>query len=92
MVSGRFIEAVNTLFVSVPDDEKEYERVIAEGGTIVSINGELRVNGVLNITRSMGELFGKPMISSGIFLLRLSRRSRRVHSLLGKWVFLELGF
>jgi serine/threonine protein phosphatase PrpC len=30
----------------------------------VNVGGELRVNGVLNITRSMGELLGKPMISS----------------------------
>ncbi|KAI6176894.1 PPM-type phosphatase domain-containing protein [Aphelenchoides bicaudatus] len=48
----------------VPTNEKEYERVVADGGTIVNVNGELRVNGVLNITRSMGELLGKPMISS----------------------------
>jgi serine/threonine protein phosphatase PrpC len=48
----------------VPSNEKEYERVLSNGGSIVNVNGELRVNGVLNITRSMGELFGKPMISS----------------------------
>lgn len=48
----------------VPTNEKEYERVVESGGTIVNVNGELRVNGVLNITRSMGELLGKPMVSS----------------------------
>jgi protein phosphatase 1E len=46
----------------VPTNKSEYERVVADGGTIVNVNGELRVNGVLNITRSMGELLGKPMV------------------------------
>lgn len=47
-----------------PANKEEYERVIANGGTIVNVGGEMRVNGVLNITRSMGELLGKPMICS----------------------------
>lgn len=48
----------------IPSNEVEYERVIKNGGSVVNVNGELRVNGVLNITRSMGELLGKPMICS----------------------------
>lgn len=34
--------------------QKEAARVEQEGGYIVFVQGEMRVNGVLNITRSLG--------------------------------------
>jgi serine/threonine protein phosphatase PrpC len=46
------------------DDPKEVERVIAAGGMIMNVFGEDRVNGVLNITRALGDSQAKPMISS----------------------------
>lgn len=48
----------------LPSDADEYRRVEESGGTIVNVGGDLRVNGVLNITRSLGDLAAKPMISS----------------------------
>ncbi|VDD86896.1 unnamed protein product, partial [Enterobius vermicularis] len=39
-------------------------RVMDEGGFLIFINGELRVNGVLNITRSLGDLSAGEAISS----------------------------
>ncbi|KAI6240842.1 PPM-type phosphatase domain-containing protein [Aphelenchoides fujianensis] len=48
----------------VPSSKQEYERVVAAGGTIVNVAGDLRVNGVLNITRSMGDMGAKPIITS----------------------------
>jgi serine/threonine protein phosphatase PrpC len=45
-------------------DPKEVERVIAAGGMILNVFGEDRVNGVLNITRALGDTQARPMISS----------------------------
>ncbi|KAI6188224.1 PPM-type phosphatase domain-containing protein [Aphelenchoides besseyi] len=56
---------VNTLSRRhIPSDQREHDRVLAAGGTIVNVAGDLRVNGVLNITRSMGDLMAKPIIVS----------------------------
>uniref|UniRef100_A0AC34FL78 PPM-type phosphatase domain-containing protein n=1 Tax=Panagrolaimus sp. ES5 TaxID=591445 RepID=A0AC34FL78_9BILA len=46
------------------DDPKEVERVIAAGGMILNVFGEDRVNGVLNITRALGDTQARPMISA----------------------------
>ncbi|CAB3401982.1 unnamed protein product [Caenorhabditis bovis] len=45
-----------------PDDPDEAKRVEAAGGQIFSICGENRVNGVLNLTRALGDVNGRPMI------------------------------
>ncbi|MFH4981066.1 hypothetical protein AB6A40_007775 [Gnathostoma spinigerum] len=47
-----------------PDVPEEASRVEEAGGCMIWIQGELRVNGVLNLTRSLGDIDGKPMISS----------------------------
>uniref|UniRef100_A0A0K0G2Q9 PPM-type phosphatase domain-containing protein n=1 Tax=Strongyloides venezuelensis TaxID=75913 RepID=A0A0K0G2Q9_STRVS len=48
----------------IPSDPDEHVRVEECGGIIISIAGELRVCGVLNLTRALGDIQGKPMISS----------------------------
>uniref|UniRef100_A0AC35TKL4 PPM-type phosphatase domain-containing protein n=1 Tax=Rhabditophanes sp. KR3021 TaxID=114890 RepID=A0AC35TKL4_9BILA len=48
----------------IPSDKNENDRIVACGGIIIPIAGELRVCGVLNLTRSLGDTQGKPMISS----------------------------
>ncbi|KAI1729183.1 protein phosphatase 2C domain-containing protein [Ditylenchus destructor] len=47
-----------------PDDPEEQKRIEDAGGMVVLIQGEPRVNGVLNISRSLGDIQAKPMISS----------------------------
>ncbi|VDN02823.1 unnamed protein product [Thelazia callipaeda] len=47
-----------------PDVPAEVRRVEEAGGIVLSVMGELRVNGVLNITRALGDIDGKPVISS----------------------------
>ncbi|CAJ0599749.1 unnamed protein product [Cylicocyclus nassatus] len=47
----------------VPSNEEEAKRVEADGGQLLYIQGELRVNGVLNLTRALGDIGGRPMIS-----------------------------
>ncbi|VDM72333.1 unnamed protein product, partial [Strongylus vulgaris] len=47
----------------VPTNEAEAKRVEADGGQLLWIQGELRVNGVLNLTRALGDICGRPMIS-----------------------------
>uniref|UniRef100_A0A914CYJ1 PPM-type phosphatase domain-containing protein n=1 Tax=Acrobeloides nanus TaxID=290746 RepID=A0A914CYJ1_9BILA len=47
-----------------PNDEEEVKRIEEAGGMVVWIQGERRVNGVLNVSRSLGDIQGKPMISS----------------------------
>ncbi|EJD74122.1 phosphatase 1E [Loa loa] len=46
-----------------PDVPEEVRRVEEAGGMVVPIQGELRVNGILNLTRSLGDIDGRPMIS-----------------------------
>ncbi|KJH44891.1 protein phosphatase 2C [Dictyocaulus viviparus] len=48
----------------VPSNEDEARRVEQDGGQLLYIQGELRVNGVLNLTRALGDIGGRPMISS----------------------------
>uniref|UniRef100_A0A8R1Y4S1 PPM-type phosphatase domain-containing protein n=1 Tax=Onchocerca volvulus TaxID=6282 RepID=A0A8R1Y4S1_ONCVO len=47
-----------------PDVLEEVRRIEEAGGMVVPIQGELRVNGILNLTRSLGDIDGRPMISS----------------------------
>uniref|UniRef100_A0A0R3RWY5 PPM-type phosphatase domain-containing protein n=1 Tax=Elaeophora elaphi TaxID=1147741 RepID=A0A0R3RWY5_9BILA len=47
-----------------PNVPEEVRRVEEAGGMVVPIQGELRVNGILNLTRSLGDIDGRPMISS----------------------------
>uniref|UniRef100_A0A1I7UJP1 PPM-type phosphatase domain-containing protein n=1 Tax=Caenorhabditis tropicalis TaxID=1561998 RepID=A0A1I7UJP1_9PELO len=47
-----------------PSDPDEARRVEANGGQLFVIGGELRVNGVLNLTRALGDVAGRPMISN----------------------------
>ncbi|GMT20114.1 hypothetical protein PFISCL1PPCAC_11411 [Pristionchus fissidentatus] len=47
-----------------PSDPSEARRVEEAGGCIMSVQGELRVNAVLNVTRSLGDVQGRPMIIS----------------------------
>ncbi|GMS91551.1 hypothetical protein PENTCL1PPCAC_13726, partial [Pristionchus entomophagus] len=47
-----------------PNDPDEVRRVESVGGVIMSVQGELRVNAVLNVTRSLGDVQGRPMIIS----------------------------
>ncbi|WKX99246.1 hypothetical protein Q1695_014266 [Nippostrongylus brasiliensis] len=47
----------------VPTNEEEARRVEEDGGQLLYIQGELRVNGVLNLTRALGDIGGRPMIS-----------------------------
>ncbi len=35
--------------------QKEYDRIEAAGGALLTIQGELRINGMLNVSRSLGE-------------------------------------
>ncbi|VDK74114.1 unnamed protein product [Litomosoides sigmodontis] len=46
-----------------PDVPEEVRRIENAGGMVVPIQGELRVNGILNLTRSLGDIDGRPMIS-----------------------------
>ena len=48
-----------------PSDPEEARRVEEAGGQLFVIGGELRVNGVLNLTRALGDVPGRPMISNG---------------------------
>uniref|UniRef100_A0A0N4ZXA8 PPM-type phosphatase domain-containing protein n=1 Tax=Parastrongyloides trichosuri TaxID=131310 RepID=A0A0N4ZXA8_PARTI len=56
------IERITRLHI--PSDEEEQKRVEDCGGIVIPVGGELRVCGVLNLTRALGDLQGKPMISS----------------------------
>ncbi|CAI5445770.1 unnamed protein product [Caenorhabditis angaria] len=47
-----------------PNDAEEARRVEEAGGQLFVIGGELRVNGVLNLTRALGDVMGRPMISN----------------------------
>ncbi|CAI2348927.1 unnamed protein product [Caenorhabditis sp. 36 PRJEB53466] len=47
-----------------PKDPDEARRVEEAGGQLFVIGGELRVNGVLNLTRALGDVQGRPMISN----------------------------
>lgn len=47
-----------------PSDPEEARRVEECGGQLFVIGGELRVNGVLNLTRALGDVQGRPMISN----------------------------
>ncbi|KAK6742148.1 hypothetical protein RB195_009800 [Necator americanus] len=47
----------------VPTNEDEARRVEEDGGQLLYVQGELRVNGVLNLTRALGDIGGRPMIS-----------------------------
>ncbi|CAO4368111.1 unnamed protein product [Caenorhabditis nigoni] len=47
-----------------PSDPEEGRRVEKAGGQLFVIGGELRVNGVLNLTRALGDVPGRPMISN----------------------------
>uniref|UniRef100_A0A915Q0U2 PPM-type phosphatase domain-containing protein n=1 Tax=Setaria digitata TaxID=48799 RepID=A0A915Q0U2_9BILA len=58
-------DAVRTLSSAhSPDVPEEVRRIEEAGGMVVPIQGELRVNGILNLTRSLGDIDGRPMISS----------------------------
>ncbi|CAI4231446.1 unnamed protein product [Auanema sp. JU1783] len=46
-----------------PRDNDEAERIKNAGGELIFVQGELRVNGVLNLTRALGDLSGRPVIS-----------------------------
>uniref|UniRef100_A0A0N5AGN5 PPM-type phosphatase domain-containing protein n=1 Tax=Syphacia muris TaxID=451379 RepID=A0A0N5AGN5_9BILA len=48
----------------VPDDPEEAKRVEDSGGFLLVVNGELRVDGILNITRSLGDISAGSAISS----------------------------
>ncbi|VDM10101.1 unnamed protein product [Wuchereria bancrofti] len=57
-------DAVRTLSSAhSPNVPEEVRRVEEAGGMVVPIQGELRVNGILNLTRSLGDIDGRPMIS-----------------------------
>ncbi|CAD6188180.1 unnamed protein product [Caenorhabditis auriculariae] len=47
-----------------PSDPDEARRVEEAGGQLLFIQGEMRVNGVLNLTRALGDVSGRPMISN----------------------------
>ncbi|VDM64689.1 unnamed protein product [Angiostrongylus costaricensis] len=57
----------------VPSNEEEARRVEQDGGQLLYIQGELRVNGVLNLTRALGDIGGRPMISSRADTLVIER-------------------
>lgn len=44
--------------------QEERQRIEGAGGAVLNIQGEPRVNGVLNISRSLGDIAAKPMVSS----------------------------
>ncbi|CAG9532687.1 unnamed protein product [Cercopithifilaria johnstoni] len=46
-----------------PNVPEEVRRIEEAGGMVVPVQGELRVNGILNLTRSLGDIDGRPMIS-----------------------------
>uniref|UniRef100_A0A915AG48 PPM-type phosphatase domain-containing protein n=1 Tax=Parascaris univalens TaxID=6257 RepID=A0A915AG48_PARUN len=46
-----------------PDVASEARRIQDAGGMVLWVHGELRVNGILNLTRSLGDIDGRPMIS-----------------------------
>ncbi|CDW57179.1 protein phosphatase 2C [Trichuris trichiura] len=45
-------------------DEEERDRVQQEGGTILDVQGEERVNGWISVTRSLGDIQLKPPLSA----------------------------
>uniref|UniRef100_A0A914HBP5 PPM-type phosphatase domain-containing protein n=1 Tax=Globodera rostochiensis TaxID=31243 RepID=A0A914HBP5_GLORO len=47
-----------------PEDQEEMKRIEEAGGMVVSIHGVPRLNGVLNLSRSLGDIQAKPMVSS----------------------------
>ncbi|CAJ0941019.1 unnamed protein product, partial [Mesorhabditis belari] len=56
-----------------PSEESEAKRVEAAGGILVWLQGEYRVNGILNLTRSLGDIAGRPMIISDADMLKMER-------------------
>eukprot|EP00944_MAST-04C_sp_MAST-4C-sp1_P003960 g3960.t1 len=48
--------AVPLSFDHKPNDKEETERIVGAGGFITSANGHFRVNGNLNLSRSLGDL------------------------------------
>ncbi|PAV57042.1 hypothetical protein WR25_26110 isoform H [Diploscapter pachys] len=54
-------------------NKSEAERVEADGGQLLYIGGELRVNGVLNVTRALGDIGGRPMVSGAPEIKTLKR-------------------
>jgi len=48
----------------IPNDPEELKRIEEAGGIVVVIQGEARVNGVLNVSRSLGDIQARPMITS----------------------------
>uniref|UniRef100_A0A0K0E8Z3 PPM-type phosphatase domain-containing protein n=1 Tax=Strongyloides stercoralis TaxID=6248 RepID=A0A0K0E8Z3_STRER len=62
VISSNGIKRITRLHI--PSDPDEHTRIEKCGGIIIPIAGELRVCGVLNLTRALGDIQGKPMISS----------------------------
>uniref|UniRef100_A0A5S6QQQ0 PPM-type phosphatase domain-containing protein n=1 Tax=Trichuris muris TaxID=70415 RepID=A0A5S6QQQ0_TRIMR len=65
------------------EDEKERERIQHEGGTILEVQGEERVNGWISLTRSLGDLQLKPPLSAVPGYTVVHRRPRHCLFLLG---------
>uniref|UniRef100_A0A1I7X777 PPM-type phosphatase domain-containing protein n=1 Tax=Heterorhabditis bacteriophora TaxID=37862 RepID=A0A1I7X777_HETBA len=66
----------------VPGDPDEARRVEADGGQLLYIQGELRVNGVLNLTRALGDVAGRPMISPKPDTLVVKRDASQILTIL----------
>uniref|UniRef100_A0A914LJY5 protein-serine/threonine phosphatase n=1 Tax=Meloidogyne incognita TaxID=6306 RepID=A0A914LJY5_MELIC len=47
-----------------PDNPEERNRIEEAGGMVINVQGVPRLNGVLNLSRSLGDIRAKPMISS----------------------------
>ncbi|KAL3089497.1 hypothetical protein niasHS_006881 [Heterodera schachtii] len=87
--------AVDTLSTPhKPEDEDEMRRIEQAGGMVVSIHGVPRLNGVLNLSRSLGDVMAKPMVSSVPDVKRVSLSPDHGHNILfvatdGVWDTLE---
>ncbi|KAF7637025.1 hypothetical protein Mgra_00003605 [Meloidogyne graminicola] len=47
-----------------PENPEELKRIEEAGGVVLSVQGVPRLNGVLNLSRSLGDIHARPMVSS----------------------------
>lgn len=66
-----------------PNVESERERIERSGGTIMMWSGELRVNGMINITRAIGDKSCKPYIICDPDMLKLNLNKKEDFLVLG---------
>lgn len=66
-----------------PDEESERERIESCGGAIMTWGGQLRVNGLLNITRAIGDRSCKPFVTADPDILKLTLNKKDDFLVLG---------